>query len=64
MTIVLVMKRLETTDRSAEKSSRTTASASCTSGEPGSAAMAVVLTPAGVRRRASSTSVVVPVRDT
>ena len=61
---VVSSRFITSTLRSAEKSRRTTAPASCRSGEPGSAAIAVVRTPAGVRRRASSTSVVVPVRDT
>ena len=57
------MNRLETTERSSAKSSSTTWRASRASGASGSAVMAVAGVSRGARRRASSTSVVVPVRE-
>jgi hypothetical protein len=57
------MNRLETTERSSAKSSSTTSRASRASASPAAAVMAVVGVPLGAWRRASSTSVVVPVRE-
>ncbi len=57
------MNRLDTTERSSAKSSSIVRAASRASGEPGTAVTAVVVTCPGACRRASSTSVVVPVRE-
>ena len=62
-TIELVMKRLETTERSVAKSSSTMRPASRASSASGSVVTASVGVPAGTWRNESSTSVVVPVRE-
>jgi hypothetical protein len=57
------MNRLDTTERSSANPSRTTCPASWASAASAAAVTAVVGVSLGARRMASSTSVVVPVRE-